>query len=80
MAGPTRLELATSGVTGRRSNQLNYDPAPDERKQSTEPPGRLSTGLGSALRAATAAMAAIRSHPARRSTWPRAISPMKGNG
>ena len=27
MAGPTRLELATSCVTGRRSNQLNYDPA-----------------------------------------------------
>jgi hypothetical protein len=27
MAGPTRLELATSGVTGRRSNRLNYDPA-----------------------------------------------------
>ena len=27
MAGPTRLELATFGVTGRRSNQLNYDPA-----------------------------------------------------
>ena len=27
VAGPTRLELATSGVTGRRSNQLNYDPA-----------------------------------------------------
>jgi hypothetical protein len=26
MTGPTRLELATSGVTGRRSNQLNYDP------------------------------------------------------
>ena len=26
MAGATRLELATSGVTGRRSNQLNYDP------------------------------------------------------
>ena len=26
MAGPTRLELATSGVTGQRSNQLNYDP------------------------------------------------------
>ncbi len=25
-AGPTRLELATSCVTGRRSNQLNYDP------------------------------------------------------
>ncbi len=30
MAGPTRLELATSGVTGRRSNQLNYDPAQEE--------------------------------------------------
>jgi hypothetical protein len=28
MAGPTRLELATSCVTGMRSNQLNYDPAP----------------------------------------------------
>ncbi len=27
LAGPTRFELATSGVTGRRSNQLNYDPA-----------------------------------------------------
>ena len=26
MAGTTRLELATSGVTGRRSNQLNYAP------------------------------------------------------
>ena len=25
VAEPTRLELATSGVTGRRSNQLNYD-------------------------------------------------------
>ena len=27
VAGLTRLELATSGVTGRRSNQLNYNPA-----------------------------------------------------
>jgi hypothetical protein len=26
MAGPTRLELATSCVTGRRSNRLNYGP------------------------------------------------------
>jgi hypothetical protein len=29
MAGATRLELATSGVTGRRSNQLNYAPVED---------------------------------------------------
>ncbi len=27
VAGATRLELATSGVTGRRSNRLNYAPA-----------------------------------------------------
>ena len=27
MAGWTRFELATSDVTGRRSNQLNYHPA-----------------------------------------------------
>ena len=26
MAGPTRLELATSGVTGRRSNQTELRP------------------------------------------------------
>jgi hypothetical protein len=32
MAGPTRLELATSGVTGRRSNQLNYDPDKNKSK------------------------------------------------
>ena len=28
MAGLTGLEPATSCVTGRRSNQLNYNPAP----------------------------------------------------
>ena len=27
MARVTRLELATSGVTGRRSNQLSYTPS-----------------------------------------------------
>ena len=26
IAGPTGLEPATSSVTGRRSNQLSYDP------------------------------------------------------
>jgi hypothetical protein len=35
MAGPTRLELATSGVTGRRSNQLNYDPDSVEQQVKT---------------------------------------------
>jgi hypothetical protein len=27
LAGVTRLELAASGVTGRRSNQLSYTPS-----------------------------------------------------
>ena len=35
MAGPTRLELATSGVTGRRSDQLNYDPASSRRGRTS---------------------------------------------
>ncbi len=30
MAGTTRLELATSAVTGQRSNQLNYVPGLDK--------------------------------------------------
>jgi hypothetical protein len=30
LAGLTRLELATSDVTGRRSNQLNYSPAAEK--------------------------------------------------
>ena len=34
MAGATGLEPATSGVTGRRSNQLNY--APSVRVQRDE--------------------------------------------
>ena len=39
MAGTTRLELATSGVTGRRSNQLNY--APDSMRASPLKVGKL---------------------------------------
>ncbi len=35
LAGWTRLELATSGVTGRRSNQLNYHPASSSQIGST---------------------------------------------
>lgn len=31
LAEPTRLELATSDVTGRRSNRLNYGSALDHR-------------------------------------------------
>jgi hypothetical protein len=38
MAGPTRLELATSGVTGRRSNQLNYDPTSQRQRIITHKP------------------------------------------
>ena len=33
MAGPTGLEPATSGVTGRRSNQLNYDPSSSKNRR-----------------------------------------------
>ena len=34
MAGTTGLEPATSDVTGRRSNQLNYVPAVPDRRPS----------------------------------------------
>src|SRR5262245_12961075 len=37
MTGPTRLELATSGVTGRRSNRLNYDPVLPGREPRSVP-------------------------------------------
>ena len=47
VAGTTRLELATSAVTGRRSNQLSYVPKPrsirqrSDRHQSTRLRGNL---------------------------------------
>ena len=44
MAGLTRLELAASCVTGRRSNQLNYNPDSiydRQVKQLDEPLNRL---------------------------------------
>ena len=40
--GPTRLELATSGVTGRRSDQLNYDPEDEMGGTGLEP---VTSGL-----------------------------------
>ena len=42
MAGPTRLELAASGVTGQRSHQLNYDPVSNLGGRGLEP---LTTGV-----------------------------------
>jgi len=38
MAGTTRLELATSAVTGQRSNQLNYVPAARRSVQRSKRP------------------------------------------
>ena len=40
LAGSTGLEPAASGVTGRRSNQLNYDP-----KMCLNPAHRVQTSL-----------------------------------
>ncbi len=45
MAGPTRLELATSGVTGRRSNRLNYDPTRGYHYKLSPPPFQLFFAL-----------------------------------
>ena len=44
MAGTTRLELATSAVTGQRSNQLNYVPA------LAQPPEAQSLAVGDRFR------------------------------
>ena len=44
MAGLTGLEPATSCVTGRRSNQLNYNPARIARAKPTQPSKRRRIG------------------------------------
>ena len=57
MAGATGLEPATSGVTGRRSNQLSYAPAASIRAGHSYPPDwrvsskRQSNGAGVGLKA-----------------------------
>ena len=47
MAGTTRLELATSAVTGQRSNQLNYVPG-------------IATGIGGQCRTRTCGLLLVR--------------------
>ncbi len=49
MAGATGLEPATSGVTGRRSNQLSYTPATADRGDTSYlgAPGVSSNSPGS---------------------------------
>ena len=49
MAGTTRLELATFGVTGRRSNQLNYAPV---RLSKVKAGSNAVNGRGFGLRGA----------------------------
>ena len=46
VAGATRLELATSGVTGRRSNQLNYAPAKEATTGGPRRTGRKCSDDG----------------------------------
>ena len=53
MAGATGLEPATSGVTGRRSNQLSYAPV---RPTVWQPPG---AGMGPGAHACPAAREGI---------------------
>ena len=59
MAGLTGLEPATSCVTGRRSNQLNYNPAgvaaPANAERGAEKPGQDSRGFADCQKCALAA-------------------------
>ena len=47
MAGSTGLEPAASGVTGRRSNQLNYDPLKRSRTALTNANADVGPGCQS---------------------------------
>ncbi len=54
LARETGLEPATSGVTGRRSNQLSYSPATRRRDGRTgDLPDRIGTGPSQAQREAS---------------------------
>src|SRR5216683_7388637 len=55
MAGTTRLELATSAVTGQRSNQLNYVPNRGFNNLAQNPTNKAFAGFAySALVASVA--------------------------
>jgi hypothetical protein len=71
MARETGLEPATSGVTGRRSNQLSYSPAcAPPRRPRRDPPDRIGAGPGQAPREASRAAA----RPGRKRGTPPAIA------
>jgi hypothetical protein len=61
MAGATGLEPATSGVTGRRSNQLSYTPANLDRGDTSYlgTPGVSSNSPSDGAGAATAGIKRI---------------------
>jgi hypothetical protein len=69
MAGSTGLEPAASGVTGRRSNQLNYDPAepcecnPNDAACSSVTPTGDSRSLATARRGVAACTQACAAQP-----------------
>ncbi|GEM_PF-4870055 len=50
MAGTTGLEPATSDVTGRRSNQLNYVPAPGRHTRTSDRVSAPTPNAPNALR------------------------------